>query len=175
MNPAPGGGSSGTGNFTVINPQNANEWTWMSGSNLANGAPVYGTKNVASSANIPGARGSAVSWIDGGGNLWLFGGWGVDYSGDFWGNLNDLWIFNPSSNFWTWVSGSNSANVAGVYGVQGVASVSNVPGARSGAVSWIDASGNLWLFGGSTGVVTMSNDLWEFNPTNMTWEWVSGD
>ena len=36
----------------------------------------------------------------------------------------------------------------GVYGPKGVPSPSNVPGSRVGAVSWIDNSGNLWLFGG---------------------------
>lgn len=173
-NPTPGGGSSGIGNFTVINGQIANDWTWISGSDLVNGAPVYGTLDIGAPTNVPGARGSAVSWTDGGGNLWLFGGWGVDSSGDYWGNLNDLWTFNPSGNVWTWVSGGKTANAAGVYGTQGVASASNVPGARSGATSWIDNSGNLWLFGGSTGVVTFSNDLWEYSLGSQTWTWMSG-
>ena len=62
------------------------------------------------------------------------------------GYLNDLWKY--SNNQWTWVSGNNSVNAAGVYGTQGVASASNYPGARYGAVSWIDSSGSLWLFGG---------------------------
>lgn len=38
--------------------------------------------------------------------------------------------------------GTNVANSAGVYGTKGVASASNVPSARGGASSWIDASGN---------------------------------
>ena len=173
-NPAPGGGSSTASNFSVTNGQTANEWTWMSGSHLVNGAPVYGTMGVASSANMPGARGSAMSWTDHSGNLWLFGGWGLDSSGDFWGSLNDLWEFNPSSNIWAWINGSDFANVAGIYGTQGVASVNNVPGARGSAASWIDSSGNLWLFGGSNAVGTLFNDLWEFSPTNETWTWVSG-
>ncbi len=35
--------------------------------------------------------------------------------------------------------------------------------------SWIDSSGNLWLFGGygydSTGTVGKLNDLWQYSPT----------
>ena len=46
------------------------------------------------------------------------------------------------------MSGSSSTNQPGVYGTKGVASSINVPGARSGAVSWTDNSRNLWLFGG---------------------------
>ena len=46
------------------------------------------------------------------------------------------------------MSGSNSAGQTGLYGTPGVASSSNVPGARFLAVSWIDSSDQLWLFGG---------------------------
>ena len=49
---------------------------------------------------------------------------------------------------WTWMSGNNTVNALGVYGTQGVASVTNTPGSRSYAVTWIDATGNFWLFGG---------------------------
>lgn len=49
------------------------------------------------------------------GNLWLFGGYGVDFFGNG-GLLNDLWEFNPSTGHWTFVSGNNAANHSGVYG-----------------------------------------------------------
>ena len=49
---------------------------------------------------------------------------------------------------WTWISGANTINAQGVYGTKGVPAAGNVPGARSGSVSWIDGAGNLWLFGG---------------------------
>ena len=55
---------------------------------------------------------------------------------------------------------------------------SNVPGARYGAVSWTDSSGNLWLFGGfgydSTGGSGYLNDLWQYSPSTGQWTWVSG-
>ena len=43
----------------------------------------------------------------------------------------------------------------------GVAANNNVPGARWGAISWTDESGNL-------------NDLWKYNPTSKQWTWVGG-
>jgi hypothetical protein len=49
------------------------QWTWMSGSNISNQNGVYGTKGVAASANVPGARRNAISWIDSSNNLWPFG------------------------------------------------------------------------------------------------------
>jgi hypothetical protein len=147
-------------------------WTWVSGSNTTNQHSVYGTKGVAASGNVPGARTGSVSWIDSSGNLWLFGGYG--YAQSFLNYLNDLWKFNGTN--WTWVSGANSANQHGVYGTKGVAASGNVPGAREYSVSWIDGSGNLWLFGGfgydASSNLDVLNDLWKFDGTK--WTWVSG-
>jgi hypothetical protein len=150
-----------------------NTWTWVSGANTVNQSGSYGTQGVAAVTNVPGARSSAVSWIDAHGNLWLFGGGGYDSAGVT-GTLNDLWKFDGTH--WIWVSGANMVNQTGSYGTQGVAAAANVPGARSSAISWIDASGNLWLFGGdgydSAGVTGTLNDLWKFDGTH--WTWVSG-
>jgi len=155
-------------------------WTWMSGSNtlgVKGGQPgVYGALGVTAASNVPGGRTPAASWIDGNGNLWLFGGYSFDIN-DFSGFLNDLWEFNPTSKEWTWVSGSNSTGgstvASGVYGTLGVAATGNVPSGRIGTVSWKDNSGNLWLFGGDVSG-GMNNDLWEFNLTSKEWTWVGG-
>jgi hypothetical protein len=58
-------------------------WTWVSGSNLINQNGNYGTKGIANSSNIPGARFFAVSWIDSNDAIWLFGGFGYDSVGSF--------------------------------------------------------------------------------------------
>jgi N-acetylneuraminic acid mutarotase len=161
----------------VTNGQTSNQWTWMSGADKGGQWGIYGTLGVPAAANVPGGREFAVSWIDGSGNLWLFGGAGLGSAGNG-GYLNDLWEFNPTSQTWTWMSGSSTADATGVYGAQGVAAAANLPGARYGAVSWIDGSGNLWLFGGdgldSVGATGYLNDLWEFNPKSKTWTWMSG-
>jgi hypothetical protein len=164
------------------------EWTWVSGSNTAKAKGVYGTQGTASASNVPGSRGYPVSWTDTSGNLWLFGGSGVDSSG-YSGLLNDLWEYNPAAKTWTWVSGSIPSNTqvgatgtfvgpTGVYGTIGTASAANVPGGRWQSVSWTDSSGNFWLFGGtgydSTGTEGVLNDLWEFNTTTKQWTWVNG-
>jgi N-acetylneuraminic acid mutarotase len=152
-------------------------WTWVSGANSHNASGVYGTQGMASAGNVPGARQAASSWTDASGNLWLFGGVGYGSTGAV-GNLNDLWTYSPSTGLWTWVSGGNGVNASGVYGTQGTASASNVPGARQAANSWIDTSGNLWLFGGvgydSTGAPGSLNDLWRYSPSSGQWTWVSG-
>ena len=147
------------------------EWTWMGGSNLNNEPGTYGTKGTAAPANIPGARLCSVSWIDAEGNVWLFGGTGLDSTTGAYtvfGELNDLWKL--SNGQWTWVSGSNlaSSTPTGIYGTQGAPSVSNVPTQRETAVGWVDSSGYLWLFGGDDNSWVSYggsfNDLWEYQP-----------
>jgi len=155
-----------------------NEWTWMGGSTTANASGSYGTLGVPSASNFPGGRLDAVSWTDSSGNFWLFGGDGIDSNGNF-DSLNDLWEFDPTTKQWTWMSGSDTANATAVYGTIGVAAAGNVPGPRIQAVSWTDASGNLWLFGGCEELYGPNdynylNDLWEFNPTTKEWTWVGG-
>ena len=176
-NPAPGGGASSPANFTVTSSSSTNsEWAWVSGSSTGGGAGVYGSLGVPSASNVPGERVGATSWTDGNGNLWLFGGYGVNQA-DIGGYLNDLWEFNPTAKTWTWVTGANTPNQTGVYGTQGIPATSNSPGARESAVGWMDGNGNLWLFAGvtnSAGNTEHFNDLWEFNPTAKTWTWIAG-
>ncbi len=174
--------SGGSGGGTPP-PTNAKQWTWVSGSDQAGSSSTvsgsYGSKGIASATNIPPGRDGAVSWMDPSGNLWLFGGGGVDPLGTK-GSFNDLWKYDRSSKQWAWMSGSSSApgNQIGVYGTQGMPDSANVPGGRATSVSWTDASGHLWMFGGSgfdsTGQDYLLNDLWEFNPSTTEWTWING-
>ena len=193
---------------------NGTAWIFVSGgsTNLANQNGNYGAQGVAASTNMPGGRHEAVTWSDANGNLWLFGGEGNDSVGTAFGILNDLWMYNISSGKWTWVAGSNTANQNGTYPSQTVVgsvatttaagtcglSVGDVtdscpavpltnaaPGSRWGASGWIDASGNLWLFGGwgldslRTDGNGALNDLWVYTPNATpgqlgTWAWIKG-
>ena len=157
------------------------EWEWVSGSYTARQNGTYGTEGTAAAANVPGGRSAAMSWIDSSGNFWLFGGNGCDSIGT--GScdeeqLNDLWKYNPTSNEWTWVSGSKTANADGSYGTEGTAAASNVPGARTGGSTWTDSSGDLWLFGGLTVGGDQGNndfnDLWKFSTSSGQWTWMGG-
>ncbi|MCX6185439.1 MAG: beta-propeller fold lactonase family protein, partial [Bacteroidetes bacterium] len=151
-----------------------NNWTWINGSNSANQLGSYGTLRNHSISNIPESRSYSVSWKDNSGNLYLFGG-----RGGATGYLNDLWLYNISSNEWTWMGGSNTSNASGVYGTLGNPSVSNIPGARFQSVSWVDGSGKIWIFGGygydATNNYAYLNDLWCYNPNTYEWTWVNGD
>ncbi len=89
-----------------------------------------------------------------------------------------MWKY--SGGQWTWINGSNFADQHGTYGTQGVAAAGNLPGGRLSAVSWTDAAGNFWLFGGygfdsTVGPPTLFgdlSDLWKYS--NGTWTWMGG-
>ncbi len=162
-----------SGNLNDLRKYSAGEWAWMGGSDVANQLGAYGTEGMAAPGNIPGARFGAISWTDASGNFWLFGGGGQASNGNG-GLLNDLWEY--SAGQWTWAGGSNLNNQSGTYGTEGMAAPGNVPGARDGAIGWMDASGNFWLFGGSgldsAGKSGWLNDLWKYSAGQ--WTWVGG-
>jgi hypothetical protein len=115
------------------------QWTWVGGNNTFGGPctvgigcesstlgniGIYGTLGVPTAGNVPGSRSGASTSVDNAGNVWLFGGFGID-SANTLGALNDLWKFDPSTNEWTWISGGNTignscasyyCGLPGVYG-----------------------------------------------------------
>jgi N-acetylneuraminic acid mutarotase len=172
----------------------ANQWTWIgpSTSNIANQKGSYGTQGTGSGTTAPGGRQAGVLWADTSGNIWLFGGFGLDSAGT--GNagpppagaiLNDLWEFNITTKQWTWVSGNNLANQTGTYGTEATSNLSsgaatNMPGSRWGAVGWSDANSNLWMLGGwgygtsTTDPTGFLNDIWEYQHSSGQWIWWKG-
>jgi hypothetical protein len=173
------GSGTVTANVTNVSVFCPGLWTWMSGSNVGYQPGTYGTEGTAAPGNVPGGRETAVAWTDTSGNFWLFGGWGLDSTGNGWWYLNDLWKY--SSGQWTWMSGSNLVSQAGTYGTEGTAAPGNVPGARAYAVSWTDTSGNFWLFGGegydSSWTLGYLNDLWKYSSGGTQaneWTWMGG-
>ncbi len=187
------------------------EWAWISGSSTVAGAcydhdsygyncvgepGVYGNLGVSASGNAPGGRWEPTTWVDADGQFWLYGGQGFDSQGNY-GHLDDMWEFSPTTNEWTWMSGSNvlpavceSADLytslcgwPAVYGALGQPAPGVSPGSRDGALGWTDSNGNFWLFGGMGSVYWEERDfsaidqydLWEFNPSTEQWTWMSGN
>lgn len=191
------GGSGGGGNDYVggqylndlweFNPD-TREWTWMAGTQESGEPGVYGTQGSPAPFNSPGGRNSAVGWTDSKGNLFLFGGSGLDSQGNQ-GDLNDLWKFDRASSQWTWLAGDNTYYciyfyytpycwAAAAYGTQGTPAMGNTPGGRYSMTSWTDSKGNFWLFGGF-GVVSGTpdgflNDVWRYSPSSNEWAWMGG-
>jgi hypothetical protein len=167
------GSSAMVGMLSDLWNYSAGQWTWMGGSSVTNQQGIYGTQGVAAASNVPGARFAAYNWIDASGQLWLFGGVAYDSIATS-GSMNDLWKY--SGGQWTWMGGFKLANQTGIYGIQGTSSANNLPGARQAGLSWTDAAGNGWLFGGNghygPSSVGELNDLWKFS--NGQWTWVSG-
>ena len=148
-----------------------NEWTWVSGSHREEINPVgdYGTRNVPSPENVPGARYTSIGWADDG-NLYLFGG----RSTGTYQYFNDFWKYNIASNEWTWIGGSDDENSIGQFGSKGFPHVDYIPAAKGNAVSWSDLDGNFWLFGGRN-IWGPYNDLWKYDIISKKWTWISGN
>ncbi|MEO9482626.1 MAG: kelch repeat-containing protein [Ekhidna sp.] len=154
------------------------EWVWVSGDASTNETGIYGTQGISDPANKPGARSNHKMWFDLNGDLWLFGGFGIDSQGEA-GYLNDLWKYNTITNEWTWVSGSDLADQPGVFGSLDEYNDTNQPGGRYSMIQWIDSNDKLWIFGGS-GVDKFGiaagylNDLWSYDPVLNQWAWHAG-
>jgi ELWxxDGT repeat protein len=147
-----------------------NNWKFLKGSSTFTLPESYGTQGVSNSSNLPGAGSRSTMWSLNG-KIYLFGG-------NRNGFRNDLWVYDPVTNNWTWLKGPNTANQPGVYGTKGLPASSNVPGARYAAGGFVYNS-KLYLCGGegfnsssSTGYL---NDLWEYDPTTNNWTWIAGD
>ncbi|MDT3405490.1 N-acetylneuraminic acid mutarotase [Mucilaginibacter terrae] len=153
-----------------------NQWTWMSGGNIGGEISNYGTQGVPSASNMPGSRYQASAWTDNNGNFWLMGGSGHNQYGIL-DNYNEMWVYSPATNMWTWIDGSTYQGQRGVYGTKGQAAPANRPGTRRDALTWTDKNNNLWLFGGSgmggmgTGNAENGtlNDLWVYQPPELPW------
>lgn len=153
--------AGGDGNDLVLT--RAFDWAWMKGSSSGNQVSTYGTQGTPAAANTPGSRAGAHTWTGADGTLWLFGG---NQSGAV---FSDLWQYFPATGHWVWRKGSSLSSATGVYGTLGVEASTNLPGARSGGATWTDATGKLWLFGG-----TSLNDLWRYDPATNNWTWMHG-
>lgn len=129
----------------------------------------YGTFRVGAATNSPGPRQNSVVFTDNTGKMWLFGG-GESTGAN---SRNDLWSYNPTTNYWTWESGPTTAGGSGVY------TGSNLyPMARSRATYCSDESGNLWMYGGHvSGANSLStlSDLWKYNVSTGKWTLLSGN
>lgn len=169
----------------------AQAWAWMGGPSivpcpfLCGQAGQYGALGVEASSNIPGGRSSATAWTDTSGNVWLFGGEGMDASQQF-GNLNDLWMFDTTNLQWKWMGGYSSTSstcysgppgitvptycgaVNSSYGTMGVPDPGNYPGGRAGTLGWTEPDGSLWLYSGLVSnefnIEPNLSDLWRFIP-----------
>ena len=112
---------------------------------------MYGTQGTPATTNTPSARFGAQAWRDGAGHFWLFGGSGYGLNVTNAGApdvLNDLWMFDPATTKWTWMSGTDVVATPGVYGTLGTPAAGNLPGGRGGGMVWTDSAGQVWLFGG---------------------------
>ncbi|XP_052269987.1 uncharacterized protein LOC127871273 isoform X1 [Dreissena polymorpha] len=157
----------------------ADMWNYLSGSRDKCSIPgAYGNLGTADKKNLPGCRRKSSAWVDIHGNLWMFGGDGVDQSLESISGhselLSDVWLFDTAKLTWTWKGGSNKADEKGVFDEQGKKSKEAHPGSRCESVVWMDTKSDMpidkwyfYLFGGvghdANGQDGYLNDVWRLD------------
>ena len=137
-------------------------------------------------AYLPVGRNGPATWISGEA-FYMFGGNAApsfSYSlQQVEGLVSDLWRYFPCNSTWDHVKGPVKTNHKKVHAHFRKHSDNNTPGPRIGAGSWLDSSGNLWLFGGAghdTHPTTANehsqvlSDIWRFNTKLKTWAFIGG-
>ena len=128
-----------TFNYTTSNYKRCSNIT---NGTITNNLTIYIVCNISTFNEVyfqPKSRYGSVSWKDGSGNAYVFGGYnGTSY-------FNDLWMFNGTS--WSQVTNAGTP-----------------PSVRFGAVAWTDNTGNAYVFGGKYSTYFL-NDLWRFDGT----------
>ncbi len=154
----------------------SNQWKWLSGSKMIDESGSYGVRGTPSAANVPGAR-EGASGAAVGGSYYLFGGFGRDETG-YGAYMNDLWLYDTLTGYWTWLSGSELSPQFPVYGRKGLETGSNVPGCRLECAGLYPGDSCLYIFGGPSadaiGNYGSFNDLWRYNLRTGNWTWLSG-
>jgi N-acetylneuraminic acid mutarotase len=162
-----------------------NQWVWVSGSSTINQSQCFTPTDVTyqvcgpgaeymfagSEGGNPGGRSGAMPWTDRVGHLWLLGGQGLGEGGDnLFGDLNDLWEYDPFDRQWTWWTGAANLGVQlpAVYDTPDSPNPASTPGGIYGGASWVDAAHRFWEFGGygmdGYAFEGYLNDLWRFEP-----------
>jgi hypothetical protein len=161
---------------TVIIDCGHNDWSWFVGSNTAGqyGAftapPATPPSPPVFDTDSPGGRKYPATWTDLSGNLWLFGGDGFTYLdlGAQAFPLGDMWVYKGTQNYFGGDSFQNFWT-----SVLPPTPTSPVPSNRTGAVTWTDSAGDLWLFGGQDAFLSFLNDLWKYNIASNSWTLVA--
>jgi gliding motility-associated-like protein len=141
------------------------QWTWMNGANVYQDNGIYGTLCVPATNNYPSSRyENRACWTDPCGRFWSFGGM-QDPGGTI--TYGDMWVYDPGTNQFDWINGTNVIAAAPVYGTMGVPAPTNYPGARAGTPYWMEnGNNNLWIYGGLGGGNSLS-DHWRYEPDSM--------
>ena len=159
-----------------------NDWTWITGSKSSNATGSNPSATIPAppnqDMNTPGARNNQATWTDSSGNLWMFSGFGFSYDSTIKIQplyLDELWEFKGTQDYNCLASGCLPRPGNGWLLVK----PATYPDARTGATTWTDSSGKLWLFGGQDGEggnspLGLLNDLWVFDTVTASWTKVSG-
>lgn len=128
-------------------------WTWMAGPNLPLAPNTFTTACVPGGYPDPFVE-NRICWTDLCGRFWSMG---TDF--------NYLWLFDPTTLQFTYITGSITQATPVNLGTQGIPAPTNYPMGASGGNGFVSSNGDLWFFGGAdlSGLLGGSiNLLWRY-------------
>lgn len=137
-----------------------NNWTWISGSEFTQYPGTLGMMGVPASTNFIGCRTQGCNWIFNN-KLYVIGGFGKIAN---FATRDDIWQYDLSTNYWTWLKGSSTGGTMGNYGTLSVTSTTNNPGSRFYNFGWFSRN-KYFMMGGMDINGGYLNDLWQYVPT----------
>lgn len=154
-------------------------WTWMSGSLTALQPSVVSVKGSSSASDCPSSR-KQCGLVSDNNCLYLFHGYGLAMSTTALGGVNDVWKYNITTGWWSWIAGGGQSSTSITLNTYEVGASLNTynssytPGAMDGAFYSYYASHSLvTVFGGIgydvSGTIAYKNTLWVFNISSFQW------
>jgi gliding motility-associated-like protein len=173
--------------FQKVYSQGSGTWTfeqgnqyWLQNSSIFDSTGCFSYKYYA--INNTGNTFGCNYWKINQGNFWVFAG--KTFNGGFPHYYNYLAEYSGILNAWAGKKTPTYRNPpysftayqypTSKYNVKGVASVCGTPSGREGALTWTDAQGDMWLYGGKD-TTGLHSDMWKYNIALNMWMWVGGD
>ncbi|HEY1056627.1 MAG TPA: kelch repeat-containing protein [Emticicia sp.] len=151
-------------NYSERNNQNKNKNDYL---------PDANKQQAAASVTNPAPRNASTNWQDKQGNVYIFGGLGIDNNLNV-GTFADLWQFNAKNLVWKNLSGSRDIEKFNKDTKKKLAVTATTPSPRQSAATWTDKQGNLYMFGGNTGMLDeYLSDFWIFDIKKQNWTQLS--
>ncbi|MCP9745768.1 kelch repeat-containing protein [Lacihabitans sp. CS3-21] len=118
-------------------------------------------------------RTASINWKDTDGNIYIFGGKGIDETKNE-GLFSDIWQYTPKSKKWVSVNGQKESKKFKQNDEKSLTTTTTSPLARQDAATWVGKDNCLYLFGGNTSTQSENlGDFWKFDNKTKTWTLIS--
>ena len=169
------------GDLWIYKPS-TNNWTFKAGVSTQKAVSVRNTMFTYNATTKPSGRAYHGMVVNPANNkIYIYGGYGYNTTCSMIcipATQPDFFEYDIATGQFRWLMSSGTAGAAAVKGAVGVFGATYHPGGRQYPAMWVDASNNVWLWGGlgkgTGGSEAQLNDLWKFDIATNQWAWMGG-